>query len=136
MSDGLRITLNGMDDAIEQMKRIERGTRAMGRYKGAVYSRIPYAWGVEFGRHRKTGKLARRAGGAFYLTRAIAAMSSGADMDISEGLNKVKAPGGWVIRRLALWVRRLARANVPSGPKKKSHSYRLKRTIRYRVMRE
>ena len=136
MSDGLRITLNGMEDAEKQMKRIERGTKAMGNYVGEVGSKLPYAYGIEFGRHRKSGKLARRAGGAMYITSAIETVLSGADNDISEGLTKVTAPGGWVIRRLALWARRLARENVPTGPKKKSHSYRLKRSINYRVVKQ
>lgn len=131
----MRITLNGMDDAEKQMKRIERGTRTMGRYVGEVGSRLPYAYGIEFGRHRVSGKLARRAGGARYITGAIEEVLSGADADISEGLTKVTAPGSWVIRRLALWARRLARLNVPKGPRKKSHSYRLRRSISYRVVR-
>lgn len=136
MSDGLRITLNGMDDAQKQMQRIERGTKAMARYEGQVYSKLPYAYGAEYGRHRKSGKLARRAGGSFYMQRAIDEASSGADADISEGLNKVTAPGSWVIRRLALWVRRLARRNAPRGPRNKTRSYRLWKSINYRVVKE
>lgn len=136
MSDGLRITLNGMEDAQKQMQRIERGTKAMGRYTGEVGSKLPYAYGVEYGRHRKSGKLARRAGGAFYITHAIETVLSDADADLAEGLDKVTAPGPWVIRRLALWSRRLARANAPRGPKNKGRSYRLSRSIVYRVVKE
>lgn len=137
MSDsGLRITLNGMEDAQKQMKRIERGTKAMGRYQGEVFSKLPYAYGIEYGRHRQSGKLARRAGGSFYMKRAVDEMQSGADRDISEGLTKVTAPGAWVIRRMALWVRRLARQNAPRGPQNKGRSYRLWRSIQYRVVKE
>lgn len=136
MSDGLRITLKGMDDVEKQMKRIERGSKAMGRYVGEVGSKLPYAWGIEYGRHRVSGKLARRAGGAQYITRAINTVTSGMDSDISEGLDKVTAPGAWVIRRLALWARRLARANAPRGPRSKGRSYRLWRSISYRVVKE
>jgi len=136
MSDGLRITLNGMDDAKKQMDRIERGTKTMGRYVGEVGSKLPYAYGIEYGRHRKSGKLARRAGGAQYITRAVDTVVNGMDADISEGLNKVTAPGAWVIRRLALWARRLARQNAPRGPKNKGRSYRLWRSINYRVVKE
>lgn len=134
-NDGLRITLNGMEDAEKQMKRIERGTKLMGNYVGEVGSKLPYAYGIEYGRHRKSGKLARKAGGAMYITRAINTVLSGADHDISEGLDKVTAPGPWVIRRLALWARRLARIYAPTGPKKKSHGYRLRRSINYRVVK-
>lgn len=129
----MKITLQGMEDAEKQLRRIERGTKALGNYEGEVYSKLPYAWGAEYGRHRVSGKLARRAGGAQYITRAINTVLSGADHDLSEGLNKVTAPGPWVIRRLALWARRLARQNAPRGPQQKRRSYRLRRAISYRV---
>lgn len=129
----MKITLKGLDDAEKQFTRIERGLSALKDYTGVVFSRLPYAYGIEFGRHRKSGKLARAAGGAFYIRRAIDTVLSGADHDLSEGLNKVTVPGVWVVRRLALWARRLARQNVPRGPRKKSHSYRLRRSIRFKV---
>lgn len=132
----MQITLQGMDEVEKQLKRIERGTKALRRYSGEVGSKLPYAWGIEYGRHRVSGKLARRAGGAMYITNAINTVLASADGDLSEGLRKVTAPGPWVIRRLALWARRLARANAPRGPQQKSHSYRLRRSINYRVTRQ
>lgn len=129
----MQITLKGLDDAQKQMERIERGLAALKNYTSIVYSRLPYAYGIHEGRHRKSGKLARKAGGSFYIRRAIDTVLSDADRDLSEGLNKVTAPGVWVVRRLALWARRLARKNAPRGPKKKSHSYRLWRSIRHEV---
>lgn len=129
----MQITLKGMDDVEKQMQRIERGTKALQNYEALVGSYLPYAFGQEEGRHRVSGKLARKAGGAFYIRRAVETVLSGADADLSEGLNKVTAPGVWVVRRLGLWGRRLARVNVPRGPKKKSHSYRLRKSINYRV---
>lgn len=130
------INLKGMDDVEKQMERIARGTKVMGKFEASVGSRLPYAWGIEYGRHRKSGKQARRKGGAMYITSAVEAVLSGADKDLSEGLSKVTAPGPWVIKRLGLWSRRLARANVPKGPRKKSHSYRLKRSISYYVRKK
>ena len=132
----MNITLRGMEDVEKQLKRIENGTKALGRYAGVVGSALPYAWGREYGRHRVSGKLAARSGGAQYITNAINTVLSGADSDLSEGLDKVTAPGPWVIRRLALWARRLARQNAPRGPQKKSHSYRLRRSINYKVTRQ
>jgi hypothetical protein len=129
----MEIRLKGLDDAEKQMARIERGLEALHNYVGEVYSKLPYAWGIEFGRHRVSGKLARRAGGSFYIRRAIDTVLSDADRDLSEGLDKVTAPGVWVVRRLALWARRLARKNAPRGPRNKSRSYRLSRSISYQV---
>jgi hypothetical protein len=133
---GLEIKLRGMEDAEKQMARIERGLKALQNLEGVIFSKLPYAYGIEEGRHRKTGKMARMAGGSFYMRRAVDEVLSGADRDLSEGLEKVTAPGPWVVRRLALWARRLARANVPRGPRKKSHSYRLSKSIKYKVRRK
>jgi hypothetical protein len=127
---GPTITLQGLADAQKQLARIERGARAMGNYRTTVGSYVPYAYGVEFGQHRVNGRAARRAGGAEYLTRAVADVTSGADEDLSAGLTKVSAPGKWVLRRLARWARRLARLNVPV------QSGRLRRSIRIDVWRE
>ncbi len=129
----MEINLIGMDDSQKQMERISRGAAAMEKYNAYLGSYLPYAWGEEFGRHRVSGKLARGKGGAMYLTKAIESVLSNADHDISEGLNKVTAPGPWVLKRLGLWARRLARQNAPKGPKKKGHSYRLRRSINTRL---
>ena len=131
----MQITLKGLEDAEKQFARIERGLESLRNYVGVVYSRLPYSYGIEFGRHRVSGKLARRAGGSFYIRRAIDTVLSGADHDLSEGLSKVTAPGVWVVRRLALWARRLARQNAPRGPKK-GRSYRLSRSIQYEVRKK
>lgn len=131
----MKIVLNGMEDADKQLQRIERGTKAMENYVAVVGSRLPYAWGQEFGSHRVSGKLARRSGGSRYITRAVETVLSDADRDISEGLEKVTAPGSWVLKRIGLWARRLARVNAPKKERgiKKSHNYRLYRSINYYV---
>lgn len=124
---GPSITLRGMDDAQKQLERIERGIKGMASWVGVIYSRMPYAWGIEYGHHRVSQKLARREGGDQYMNEAVSTVLSGADYDLSSGLDKVKAPGRWVIKRMALWGRRLARANVPQ------QSGRLRRSIKVEV---
>lgn len=123
----MKIVLNGMEDAEKQMARIERSTKAMARYSTYVGSYMPYAYGQEYGQHRVSGKLARKAGGARYITAARDEVLSKADADLSEGLNKVTAPGRWIFKRLGLWTRRLARVNVPRK------SGKLRRSIRSEV---
>ncbi|MGL6349602.1 MAG: hypothetical protein ACRC2U_07100, partial [Aeromonas sp.] len=136
-SEGVvKITLQGLVDSKKQMERIEKGSQAVRNYEGVVYSRLPYAWGIEYGRHRKSGRLARKKGGAEYITSAINTVLSDADRALAEGLTKVTAPGIWVVRRLALWARRLARKNAPRGPKRKKRSYRLWRSISYQVRKK
>lgn len=108
-----RIVLKGVTESAAWLRRYQRGLERLRGQTAYVYSRLPYAWGIEHGRHRKSGKLARRAGGSFYLRRAVATVQASARADISEGLARVQAPGPWILRRLARWVRRLARQNAP-----------------------
>ncbi len=84
----------------------------MEQARAQVGSSMPYAYGIETGRHRVSGRVARSAGGAYYLQRAVNAVLADADSDVSQGLEKVGAPGPWVLRRLGRWARRLARLNV------------------------
>jgi hypothetical protein len=130
---GLTISLAGMDDVEAQMKRIERGLAALQNYEATIFSGLPYAYGIHEGRHRVSGKLARRAGGTRYLSQAANEVMSGADSDLSAGLTKVTAPGVWVVRRLGLWARRRARAIAPRGGAKGGRNYRLWRSIQYKV---
>lgn len=127
---GVSITLQGMEDADKQLTRIERASAGMAQYRGYVYSRMPYAYGIEYGKHRKSKRVARRAGGMQYMTGAVAEVMSGADKDLSAGLTKVTAPGRWVIKRLGLWARRLARQSVPV------ESGRLRRSIKVEVRKD
>lgn len=132
----LRITIKGLDDVKKQIGRLERGAAAMARTEAVVGSGMPYAYGAERGRHRVSGKLARRSGGRYYLLSSVQRMQSEADADISAGLKKVTAPGPWVLKRLGLWVRRLARARAPRGAVGgKAKPYRLYKSIRYYTRR-
>lgn len=131
MQTMLKLTVQGMDDLQKQQRRIERGVAAMDRYDAYVYSSLPYAYGAEHGHHQE-GKLARRSGGTYYMRRAVTEVLGDADRDLNEGLKKVTAPGPWVLRRLGLWSRRLARNYAPRGGKKRQ-KYRLFRSIKYRV---
>lgn len=128
----LRITIKGLDDAEKQIARIRRGSALMARTVATVGSKMPYAYGAEYGYHRVSKKLARRSGATYYLFNAADIVLSRADGDVSEGLKKVTAPGPWVLRRLAGWVRRVAKRLAPRGGVKKS-PYRLRKSIRYYV---
>ena len=109
----MNITLQGLEDAQVQLARIQRGVASLATYEGIVGTRQPYGWGMEYGQFEKTPRLARRSGGAYYLTGAVEQVLAEADHDLTEGLDHVTAPGKWVLKRLALWARRLARLSVP-----------------------
>src|SRR5690349_14326888 len=120
----MKLTVTGVGDARTTLNRVRQGAESMRGTSAVVGSRLPYAWGIERGKHRQSGRLARRRGGAFYLERAVQRVVSDGSADIGEGLKKVTKPGVWIYRRLGRWVRRLSRENVPVRRRK------LKRSIR------
>lgn len=132
----MKVTLKGMEDVDKQMARIERGLARIEDYDAWVFSKLPYAYGIHEGRHEKSGKLARKAGGSFYIKRALDDVLADGDRDLAEGLDKVTAPGPWMLRRIALWTRRLARKNAPRGPKTKTKNYRLWRSIKHEMRKK
>lgn len=108
----MELRIKGMDDALKQLGRVERGLEKLEDQRTLLGSRLPYAYGLHEGVHRVSGETARKAGGVHYLTSAVDAVMNDANRDISEGLNKVTAPGPWILKRLALWARRLAKLRL------------------------
>lgn len=66
----LMVRLQGDRAALQLIEAIHQGARVAGQFRARIGSNLVYAYGIEFGRHRG-GKLARRAGGLLYLTRAV-----------------------------------------------------------------
>lgn len=119
----------GVEAAEAFTARFQRGLARMSGSVAVVYSRMPYAYGIETGRHRVSGRVAHSAGGVWYLRRAVEDVLRDGRTDVSEGMEKVRAPGPWVLRRLARWARRLARKNAPR------RTGRLRRSIQTEVRR-
>ncbi len=108
---GISLHVEGVTNAVAYANGFVRGVERMSRTRVYVGSRRGYAYGMHEGRF-KSGRLARRRGGTYYLQRAVNTVLSGADTDISAGLDLVKYPGPWILRRLGRWGKRLARLNV------------------------
>lgn len=108
----IELKVAGAQKTVAFARRYARGLARMEQTQVQVGSRLPYAYGIETGRHRVSGRVARAAGGVYYLQRAVNAVLADADKDVSEGLERVGAPGPWVLRRLGRWARRLARLDV------------------------
>jgi len=129
----MRVTVIGMANAQEQFRRLLVGTRSLAAAKATIGTRIPWGYGEEYGHHRKSGKLARRAGGVYYLTRAKDEVLSNAARDVSAGLsnNRHTAPGKWIITMMAGWIRRLARSYAPvgTGAEGDTHPGKLRKSI-------
>lgn len=60
--------------------------------------RLAYAWGIHFGRHRYSNRLARAAGGAFFLTDAL----KGKRREIARGVAQALPQGPQATERAML----------------------------------
>lgn len=69
----IQVVVTGADAAQQSLARAARGAASASGAAYLVGSGLVYAYGIETGRHRRGG-LARRAGGARMLTRAVAAV--------------------------------------------------------------
>ena len=67
------IEVVGDEVAVAALSRLAAALETAAGTPVDVGSPLRYAYGIEYGRHRG-GSLARRAGGAFYLTRALTAV--------------------------------------------------------------
>ena len=79
----LRIT--GTRGAITYLHQLRDRSGRFTRLLPSVGSSLPYAYGIHEGRHRG-GRLARRAGGVFYLKRAAESVLPRAEGMLARGL--------------------------------------------------
>lgn len=111
------LQLNGIDEARARLSNLAVTAKGFGR-EVSVGSKLPYAYGQETGRHRVSGKLARRSGPTYYLTFAAQEVLDQATPDLLAGWQKVadgKRPitGLGMVRRIGRWIARLARRGAP-----------------------
>jgi hypothetical protein len=116
----------GDEVAVAALTRLARALEAMGATPVYVGSSLVYAYGIEHGRHR-SGRLARRAGGAFYLTRALAAVRG----ELAGEVVRVLRVSGGDPRRLLLGLGyRVQAAAMPLVPVRTGT---LRRSVHVRV---
>jgi hypothetical protein len=120
------IEVVGDEVAVAALTRLARAAAAMAGTPVYVGSSLVYAYGIEHGRHRG-GRLARRAGGAFYLTRGLAAVRGQLPTEVARVL-RVAGPDP---RRLLLGLGyRVQAAAMPLVPVRTGT---LRRSIHVRV---
>lgn len=129
------LQVNGVEEATERLTNLATTLKGFNRTV-AVGSRLPYAYGQETGRHRVSGKRARRSGPTYYLTFGVQKVLDQVDDDLITGLEKTmrantRRPftGLSLVRRIGRWAAKEARKLAPR------QSGRLRRSIFTQVRR-
>lgn len=100
--------LVGAKEARAALDRLDAGCRAVGALRLAATNALPYAYGIETGRHR-SGGLARRAGGAHMYEQGLAAAGPQLERMVADGL---PYGAGGVNNAVARWGRSVAEPSI------------------------
>lgn len=106
------IRVLGVREAQRYLDRLQGGAKAAGGKVVMVGTPLVYGWGIEFGRKRGGG-LARRAGGAFYLTGALAQVKPRIRKALTAALPFGASAVLDAAKKLGFDVERLAKERVP-----------------------
>jgi len=79
----------GLKEAQRYLHKLENTAESADGKSVVVGSSVAYSYGIETGRHR-SGRRARRAGGVFYLSRALAQVEPKIPQRISQALKAGK----------------------------------------------
>ena len=106
------IKLDGLDKATARLNALKESFRSFGGKTVLVGSNLVYAYGIEFGKTR-SGRMARRAGGAFMLRNALNAIRPEVD-DVFRGALSGNVPDlGMALYKLGLRLQSLAQGQTP-----------------------
>lgn len=83
----LILKLIGLDQALDNIVMVRSGAAELGRTRLSVGSDLPYAYGIETGR-RRDGRIARKAGGLWFLSGAARDVGPGAADTIVRSLDR------------------------------------------------
>jgi hypothetical protein len=133
------LQLHGVDEARARLTQLAVTVSGYGRTV-MVGSALPYAYGQETGRHRVSGKLARRSGPTYFLTFAAQEVLAQATPDLLRGLELAasgrRLTGLGQVVRVARWIRRLAKKYAPLGEGNRQFpAGSLRRSLRVTVRR-
>ena len=104
----------GAADAAAFLATVQDGVKQTVGEEITAGSAVPYAWGQHFGRYR-TGRLARRAGGSFFYTRAMEQVAPGVAGLIAAALPKGPAAVRQAQGAIAGRITQAARPLAPSA---------------------
>lgn len=109
---GVYVDLSGVEQVRAALQRLGAGIQAASETRVLVGSPLKYAFGIETGWHRG-GRLARRAGGAFYLLGGLQIVVATAGAILAQALAQGAAATVQAMTRLGYDVQGQAQQIVP-----------------------
>lgn len=82
---GVGVKVVGLKEAQTYLRRLQESAESADKAQVVVGSSLNYSYGIETGRHR-SGRVARRAGGVFYLSRALSTVEKDLPKRLTKGL--------------------------------------------------
>jgi len=107
----ITIKVSGATVAQRRLQTMRDGAERLGNTRILVGSNLKYAFGIEFGRHRG-GRLARSAGGAFFLKKGLDSIKDSLPRDIGNALANGSSVYDAMLKN-ALQLQNVAMANTP-----------------------
>ena len=108
----LRVKLEGLDKASNRLAQLREAFRSFGGKTVLVGSNLVYAYGIEFGKTR-SGRLARRVGGAFMLRNALNEIRPQVDDVLRSALSGNVPDLGSALYKLGLRLQTIAQGQTP-----------------------
>lgn len=112
-SSNIAFDILGLDDAEALLSRLEAGITVATSSSVTVGTAVVYSWGVEFGR-RRSGRLARAAGGAFMLTRGLQSIAPKIAPTLADALPDGDKAVNKALLGLGLAVEAFAKSATPT----------------------
>lgn len=112
---GFSVTVTGIAEARRDMAALKDGAQAAAHAVVLVGFRRVYAYGIETGRKYRSGKLARRAGGAWMLRTGLRAVQGQIQPEIAQALPKGPQAVLSALLRLGHRVEAVAKPLTPVG---------------------
>lgn len=112
MAGGAYVSIDGAETVRAYLQSLREGLGRAGDETIMVGSNLVYAFGIETGRHRG-GRLARRAGGAFYLRDAFNSIKGRLEPEIAAALPRGQDAVLRAMLKLGYDVEREAKNLVP-----------------------
>lgn len=106
------VAVQGVAEARRHLEGMAEAAKAAGGRSYLVGSGLAYAYGIETGRHRG-GRLARRAGGAHMLQRALDSVAPSIPAAVARALPRGAGAVDQALRKIAFEVESRAKAQTP-----------------------